>query len=146
MSSTGPVTELHLRNEIVELERLHAAVDAFGAAHELPNRVVLALNLALDECVTNIVEYGYDDTGVHDIVIRLCMEVGTDGRGVTIQIEDDARPFDPLTVPAPRLDTSIKDRAVGGLGIHLVRRCIDTVAYERVGNRNRLLLRKRVVG
>lgn len=138
--------ELHLRNDLTELERLHTAIDGFGTQHALPTRVVFEVNLALDEWVTNIVEYGYTDTDAHTIAVRLRLDHTAAGRIVGIEIEDDARPFNPLEVAPPRLDTPIEDRPIGGLGIHFVRRCMDAVTYERVGGRNRLLLEKRVVG
>ena len=143
---TTSATELHLRNDLAALAHLHTAVEAFGRQWGLPNRVLFELNLALDEWVTNIVAYGYDDNAVHTIVVRLRLDTNPAGSVVAIEIEDDARPFNPLEVPPPRLDVPLEDRAIGGLGIHFVRRCMDDVAYERVGGRNRLLLRKRVVG
>ena len=146
MTVTAPVTELRLRNDLGELDRLHAAIDAFGAQHHLPSRPVFELNLALDEWLTNIVAYGYDDTQPHHIAVRLCLEVTTVGRVITVEIVDDARPFNPLAVPPPQLYAPLVARSVGGLGIHFVRRCMDAVTYERAGGHNRLLLRKHVVG
>jgi len=138
--------ELHLRNDLAELDRLHTAVEGFGSQHGLPRRVVFELNLALDEWVTNIVEYGYEDADAHTIAVSLQLDSRDSGRVVHIEVEDDARAFNPLEVAPPRLDVPIEDRSIGGLGIHFVRRCMDAVAYERVGGRNRLLLQKLVVG
>lgn len=138
--------DLHLHNDLEELDRLHTAVEAFGAQHDLPARVVFELTLALDEWVTNIVAYGYDDSGPHTIVVRLRLDAPAGSPVVTIEVEDDARPFNPLDVPPPQLDVPLEDRSIGGLGIHFVRRCMDDVAYQRLGSRNLLLLQKRVVG
>lgn len=136
--------ELCLRNSLGELRRLQEEVEAFGRQHALPARAVFELTLALDECFTNIVRHGYDDDGPHAITVRL--DVGGTGpaRVVQVEIEDDARPFDPRSVPVPPVDLPLERRPVGGLGVHLVRHCVDDLAYERVGNRNRLLLRKHV--
>jgi serine/threonine-protein kinase RsbW len=61
---------------------------------------------------------------------------------LTAKIEDDCAPFDPLGVAAPDLRPSLKDRRVGGLGIHFVRNLMSEVSYARVGARNRLVLRR----
>lgn len=146
MKPASGSADIYLRNDLRELERLRVAVEAFGANYCLPGPLLFELNLALEEWVTNIVAYGYDDTGPHSIAVRISLDTTAEGRHVAIEVEDDARPFNPLEVPPPRLDLPIEERPVGGLGIHFLRRCMDSVAYERVGTRNRLLLRKQVVG
>ena len=62
--------------------------------------------------------------------------------GLTMTIEDDGPPFDPLTVPSPDLTSSLAERPVGGLGVFLVRQVMDAVSYSRVGTRNRLTMSK----
>jgi len=51
-------------------------------------------------------------------------------------------PFNPLDAPIPDITLPIEERRVGGLGIHLVRQFMDTLAYERRGERNYLLMKK----
>ena len=65
-----------------------------------------------------------------------------DGSRLRFELEDDARPFDPLSARIPDLETSADRRQIGGLGIHLVRTIMDRVAYRRVGDTNRLILEK----
>ena len=137
--------ELSLRNSLEELDRLHAVIEDFGERHGLPARVVFELTLALDEWLTNIVSYGYDDGAPHTIAVRVRLDAPPGNGIVAVEIEDDARPFNPLDVPSPHLDVPLEERTIGGLGIHFIRRCMDEVAYERRGNRNVLLLQKRVV-
>ena len=57
-------------------------------------------------------------------------------------MSDNGAAFDPLSVPAPDLTTSLDERAVGGLGLHLVRNLMDRVSYSRAGERNQLTLVK----
>ena len=64
---------------------------------------------------------------------------------LAIEIADDGRAFDPLQAPAPDIGASLQDRAMGGLGIYLVRKTMDTVAYRRQDGRNVVTLTKRTM-
>jgi anti-sigma regulatory factor (Ser/Thr protein kinase) len=130
---------LVLVNRRVEIERLAEHVESFGNAHHLPADDIHDVNLVLDEIVINIIKHGYDDDREHEIHVRLEIEAGE----VTITVEDDGRPFNPLDAPAPNLDLPIEERPIGGLGIHIVRSLVDRIEYERAEGRNRLTLRKR---
>jgi anti-sigma regulatory factor (Ser/Thr protein kinase) len=131
---------VRITNDLSELERLAGLVEEFGERNGLATKVVFNLNLVLDELVTNTVSYGYDDPGPHAIDVTLKCEDGL----LTLVIEDDARAFDPLQAPEPDLAASLDDRRVGGLGVHLVRTLMDTVDYDRLANRNRLVMTKRI--
>ena len=72
-------SEIRIANRISEMERVAELVDSFGADHELSNEVVVALNVSLDEILNNIISYGYDDTGDHDIVVGAVTAVGSGG-------------------------------------------------------------------
>ena len=99
------------------------------------------MNLALEELWLNVVNYGHSG-GFHEVEIGLTSEASA----VTIEITDDGKPFDPLNdAPVPDVTGSLKDRAVGGLGIHLVRTMMDEMRYKREGGRNHLILVKRRV-
>jgi len=61
-----------------------------------------------------------------------------------VEVIDDGRAFNPLEVPAPDLSLAMRDRPIGGLGIHLLRELADEVKYERRDGTNRFLLTKRL--
>lgn len=129
----GTQLELVLDNDVAELERLAAVVDDFVAEAGLPPEVAFKLNLCFDELITNTVSYGYPDDGRHAIRVRLEAE----GRVVHAEIEDDADAFDPFTeAPPPDLDSDVETRRVGGLGVFLVQRSMDSATYRREGGRN----------
>lgn len=136
-----PGFSLQLHNRLLELDRIGDAVEAFGEAHGLSAKLRYQIRLVLDELLTNIISYGYADEGDHSITVRM----GQYGARLRFELEDDARPFDPLTARAPDTTTEADRRPIGGLGIHLVRTIMDRVAYERVGDTNRLILEKDVV-
>ena len=131
---------LSLKNDPAETERLTARVTEFGARHALPDRIVSHVNLALDEAITNIVFYAYDDADDHEIGVRISLAQGM----LTAELVDDGRAFDPLQVAAPDLAAPLEERAIGGLGVHLMRHLVDDIQYRRDGGRNHLIFTKRI--
>jgi serine/threonine-protein kinase RsbW len=84
------------------------------------------LVLAVEEAVTNIILHGYEGKqGVITIMIQL--NIGS----VEIILQDDAPPFDPTGVPAPRLDLPLDERPLGGLGVYIMRKHSDVMTYQR---------------
>jgi serine/threonine-protein kinase RsbW len=96
------------------------------------------LKLAVDEACSNILEHGYAGLTPGPIRVRFDAE----GDQVVVTITDRGRAFDPKDAVVPDLDADWEQRRVGGLGWHLIRRSVDSVAYESnpdVGNRLTLL-------
>ena len=133
------VLAVTLVNQRSEIERLSGFVDAFGETNHLSPDLTFAMNLALDEVLTNIILHGFDDRLEHPISVRLSLEED----GLSAQIEDDGRPFNPLDAPPVNLDAVIEDRPIGGLGIHIVRSTMDVLEYRREHDRNILMMKKK---
>lgn len=131
---------LTLTNDRREIERLSALITEFGAAHNWPPPVCFEVNLALDELLTNIITYGYDDDATHSIQLELEIKESD----LIIRLEDEARPFNPLAAAAPDLDSSLAERPVGGLGVYLARTLMDEMEYSRQAGKNCLTLKKRL--
>jgi anti-sigma regulatory factor (Ser/Thr protein kinase) len=127
-----------ITNRASELGRVAALADEFAAANRLPSDAVADLQVALDEVLSNIIKYGYSDKDTHEISVRLTVE----GDAIVGEVEDDGRPFDPLTTPDPDLAVPLRSRAVGGVGIHIARHLMSEVSYRRVAERNRLQFRR----
>jgi serine/threonine-protein kinase RsbW len=122
------------------IRRIAEDFDAFGTAGRLPPEVVRAVQVALDEMLSNTVRHGYRNCGEgHEIEVRFQLEEGV----LEVTIEDDAPPFDPLAAPLPVPTEGLPSPRAGGLGILLTRRLMDEVEYERAKDRNRVVLRKR---
>jgi len=132
--------EVTLPNSLAAVARLHAAVAHFCQLRAIHPEIEFKIDLALEEVFTNIVRHGYDDSRSHEIVVRL--QGGRDR--VRITIEDDGRHFNPLLAPAVDVNSALAERRVGGLGIHLVRRLMDHVRYQRRPGSNQLVLIKRL--
>ena len=131
---------LSLKNDPAEIARLAPLVAEFCARHGLAEATAAQLTLVLDEAITNIISYAFDDSGEHEISVRISLAPGA----LIAELVDDGREFDPLQVAAPDLAAPLAERAVGGLGVHLMRRLMDDIRYRREGARNHLVLAKRI--
>jgi anti-sigma regulatory factor (Ser/Thr protein kinase) len=130
--------ELRIANDHAAMAEVAERVERFGAEQRLPQDVVNAVNVAIDEALSNIIAYGYDQGVRGEIVVRLRRQP----RSIHIDIEDQAKPFDPLTAPPPDLTSPLAERKVGGLGIHLIKHLMDEVSYARTKTGNLLKLVK----
>ena len=132
------VLELSLVNDLREIAGAADKIGAFCAEQGLAEEISFAVNLAVDELLTNTISYGYDDDGEHRIDLSLRLEGGM----LVVEIADDGRAFDPLQAREPNVAAPLEERAVGGLGIYLVRKLMDGVAYRREDDRNIVTLMK----
>ena len=134
------IIDITIVNQGGEFARVQALLDRLGAEYHLAPEMVADMQVALDEVLTNITKYAYIDNTEHKI--HICFQMLDNV--LEAVIEDDGAPFDPLAIRAPDVRAPLHKRRVGGVGIHIVRNLMDEVTYERVGGRNRLVLRKRV--
>jgi len=125
-----------------EKARLLAAFETFAKENLLSDTVLQAADLALEEHLTNILTYGFSGPDEH--LVRL--NIQTDSRDLTIEVIDDARPFDPTKYPEPDLSIPAEKRKIGGRGIHMIRQAMDSLEYKRVEGRNILRMRKKLKG
>ena len=130
--------EIAIENRLAELRRVARLVDDLGLHWHLPADTIADLQVALDEILTNIVSYAYDDAATH----RIGLSLSRDEAGVHVVVEDDGKPFDPFSVAAPDHSGGLRERRVGGLGIHLVRALMNMASYDRHGDINRTTLLK----
>ena len=138
----GVSLEISLVNDLREISGVAARIDEFCAARELPEQIAYAVNLAIDEILTNTISYGYDDDDPHRIELIVRLEAGA----LIVVTVDDSRAFDPsLVEPVRDFDSSIEDRALGGLGLFLVQQMMDDVEYQRRDGCNVVTLTKSTV-
>ena len=134
--------ELKVANDLANLPRVAADLEAFCGRHGVPYRDVNRFNLALEEVLTNVISYGFPDGGRHEIDVAIRHRNGA----LQATVSDDGVAFDPLAQPAPDISAPVEHRTVGGLGIHLVRELSETIDYRRDGGRNVLSFRLRIGG
>ena len=130
--------ELILANRPSEVARLQDQLESLGRDHGFPSKVLHDIQLAVEEHLTNVLNYAFTDQADHKIAIRLIV----DDSALRIEVEDDGRPFNPLEHPTPDLSQPLDKRPIGGLGIHMIRKSMDRLEYRRVANKNVLAMVK----
>jgi anti-anti-sigma factor len=121
-----------------------ARFSEFAEAQGLPTPVRRSIQVALDEFVYNPIVYGFPRLEGGPEAGKGELRVELDGELVRVTIADNGPPFDPLAFADPDTELSVEDREIGGLGIHLVKTMMDEVGYRREGDRNVVLLVKRL--
>jgi len=129
---------LTIQNDVTEISSLHESVLDFCEKHQLNEDIVFALDLCIEELITNIIKYAYSVRAKHTIQVDLDLLEGQ----LILEIRDEGRPFDPTKIPEPDLNVPLEERAIGGLGIHLVRNYVNSMHYRREGNQNITTLKK----
>jgi len=137
-----PVETLSVPGTLPGVRQAIDAFERFGQRVRVPRRSQWRIQLALDEILSNIVQYGVDDGVQPAIDVTFSFAGGV----VSVEIVDTAAAFNPLLAPPPDTETPLERRLEGGLGIALVRQLMDETTYERRGNRNHFVMRCRAHG
>jgi serine/threonine-protein kinase RsbW len=141
MEQQENIKSLRLQNKLEELETISLFIDELSEIWEIPMAIAMSLNLVLEEAFTNVVNYAYDDKNLHTIEIDFEKEDNV----LSIKIIDDGKAYDPTQNADPDVTLSAEERSIGGLGIFLIRKMMDEVAYERSGNKNILMMKKNLI-
>lgn len=131
---------LTVNNKIEELTRVERFLEELAHEWNLSEQLVLSLNLVIEEALTNTILYGFHDEENHVIEILFNLNAGI----ISITISDDADEYDPTQKSDPDILLSAEERPVGGLGIYLIRKIMDSVQYKRINNINNLILTKNI--
>ena len=134
---------LFMRNDIEQIPTLSEWLEGL----ELPKELLMPINLALEEAVTNVMMYAYPGKSGRVLVEctkeRCTMYEGCKKEGkVIFTITDSGIAFDPTKRKEADITLSAEEREIGGLGIHLVRQIMDEIYYERKDEKNILTLVK----
>ena len=129
-----------LKSSLSELDRLCENLEIFGKKFGFSKKLIFEINLALDELFTNIISYGFKDDEEHVIKVTLT----PDKDELFLCIEDDGMPFNPIDFETPDVSCSVEECKIGGLGIHIMKKLMDDVCYERCGEKNVLNLKKKL--
>ncbi|MBP3426712.1 MAG: ATP-binding protein [Clostridia bacterium] len=114
-------------------------VNAQLEALDCPMKAQMQIDIAIDELFGNIAQYAYNPD-VGEATVRV--EVAEDPLSVIITFIDGGMPYDPLTAADPDITLAAEERSLGGLGIFMVKKSMDEIAYRYENGRNILTIRK----
>jgi len=123
-----------------ELAKIEGFTADFAAKAGLSDKDLFALQIVVEELVTNVIDYGGVPAGEH--AVRVDLSAG-DGE-LVIAIIDRGREYNPLLREDPDVTLPAEQRPIGGLGVHFCKKLTDAQEYERRDGCNVLILRKKL--
>jgi len=133
--------ELTIAATVDNIELVTDFVNEQLEALDCPMKAQMQINIAIDELFGNIAHYAYNPD-VGEATVRV--EVLQDPLSVVITFIDGGVPYDPLAAADPDTSLSAEERAIGGLGIFMVKKSMDEITYRYEGGKNILSIRKKI--
>jgi len=140
MKASAAGLHVIVKNELSEITTVQERFREFGKAHGFSKDLERKMDMIFDELLSNIIWYAFSEGSEHEIEITAEQVRNR----LTVTISDDGVPFNPLLKDPPDTSLAAKDRALGGLGILLVRKMADDLLYQRRIDKNVLTLIIRV--
>ena len=135
------MNELTLEAKTENLDKVLSFVDGHLEEQECPMKTQMQIDIAVEELFVNIAHYAYNPE-VGPVTIRV--EVQKEPLAVTITFIDHGVPYDPLAKEDPDITLSAEERQIGGLGIFMVKKSMDDIAYEYKDGQNILYIKKKI--
>ena len=108
---------------------------------ECPMKIQTAVCVAIEEVFVNVAHYAYGE-GEGDLTLGIGFD--PQSRTLTFRMTDRGVPFDPLQKPDPDITLSAEDREIGGLGIFIAKKTMDSIAYVYENGENVLTMIKKI--
>jgi anti-sigma regulatory factor (Ser/Thr protein kinase) len=136
-ANTNGQEALTLQSQISELARIPLWIEGLAKRDAIPEETQFAINLCLEEALSNIIRHGYAGAPNCEIAVRYAMPQS----GVFVFVIDDQAPtVNPVTAPDRPTLTSLDNSTAGGQGIRLMKQFADTLKYEATPTGNRLCI------
>ena len=124
---------------IQNIPKLTAFVEEFAEANDCPMKVVMQLDVAIDEIFSNISQYAYKE-GPGKVRVSIdCLE---EPKGIKVIFEDEGVRYNPLEKEDPDTTLPLEERQIGGLGIFIVKKTMDCMEYTYENGKNILTIVK----
>lgn len=138
---SGIEKEMELKASLENLDSISGFVEEELCSAGCPMKIVMQVLLCVEEIFVNVTSYAYaPETGM--CLVKLVTE-NNDGEGkLTITISDSGKPFNPLLKEDPDITLSADERKIGGLGIFMVKKTMDSVDYDYISGKNVLKMVK----
>ena len=137
----GSGTSITLPATVENIGKITAFVEGRMEEKDCPLKQIMQVSMAVDEVMANVAMYAYAP-GTGDVTVAVDFDDGS--RTVSITFIDRGVAFDPLAKEDPDVTLPAEQRKIGGLGILLVKKTMDDVAYRREGDKNVLCIKKKV--
>ncbi|MCK9426490.1 MAG: ATP-binding protein [Ignavibacteriaceae bacterium] len=135
------IFEMKVKSSTENLGVIRQFVEEKASQSGIDKSIIDKIVLAVDEACTNIIKHAYNYDASTEFVIRVLISK----EEFKVLLIDHGKSFDPSQVADPDMPTYLKQRRVGGLGLHLMRHLMDTVEYHNLeGNGNQLILTKKI--
>lgn len=129
--------EQKFKREIRSLEKIFDFISGFSTANRIGDSDVFVIKFVVEEIFTNMVKY--NSMSNKDILVSLRRHSNT----LSISLIDfDVDPFDLTKTEEVDIHQSLRERKVGGLGLHLVKKMVDKVDYEYKNRESKVTLTK----
>ena len=116
-------------------------VDEMLQSYDCPMKIQMGICVAIEEVFVNIAHYAY---GGGDGDMTLGIGFDDESRNITFVMADGGVPFDPLKKPDPDITLSAEERQIGGLGIFITKKTMDSVTYSYEDGKNILTMIKKI--
>lgn len=128
-------------NKVDEINKLAEFIEGIGEELGLDFKLIMNLNLVMEEAVSNIILYAYPK----DVEGNIKIKVIYDNSKILFEIKDKGFAFDPTKdANDADIEASVEERRIGGLGIFLIKEMMDVVEYERVNDENIFRIEKKI--
>ncbi len=127
-------------NKHSEIQKIRKEFESFANENQMANDVRRNTKIALDEIISNTIEYGYEKYSGDKIKVNFLI----DQTNLVIEIIDNAKIYNILERNDPDISKSIEEKPIGGLGVHLVKSLMNEVKYDCINGKNHLTLIKQL--
>ncbi len=132
--------EMKFKRDIEALADVFQFVEDYSAANAIDQSVLFTLNFVIEELFTNMVKYNVSDTH-SEILVELMKE---DGRLIVKLVDNGVDEFDPTKSRDVDTTQSLEERKIGGLGIHLVKKMVDSIDYVYANRQSMITVTKKL--
>ena len=114
-----------------EVTKAYAFLSEVLDSHAIPPKVALRINVALDEAISNVARYAYDHpNGFYTIKVLV------EEHRLEIEIRDKGKEYNPLLAKEPDVHAPLEDRGIGGYGVFIIKKFMNSVHYKHEADEN----------
>ena len=128
--------ELTTEASIAKLDEVIDFIDSVLEEHDCPMKIMTQINVAAEEIFVNIAHYSGSE--------KATITVSESGGMAEITFTDNGRPYNPLEKPDPDITLPAEERDIGGLGVYIVKKTMDSVSYNNRDGCNVFTMCKRI--